>query len=149
MFCPTSNSVGCPLPAQSSNNLPSSYPAGQCVITGDAVANRTAVLTVFGDGVKLESGVRIPGNAAANASSPSPSSSPPASPGAASAPLASPANPDDPLNWVDPAPDGPAEVRGGVALGVEKCAYVGALRLGHHVWQLSGTVASVVYRPPK
>lgn len=133
MFCPTSHSAGCPLPAQSSNNLPSSYPAGQCVITGDAAANRTAVLTVFGDGVKFESGVRIPGNAATNASNPSPSSSPPASPGAASAPLASPANPDDPLNWVDPAPDGPAEVRGGVALGVEKCAYVGALRLGHRV----------------
>ncbi|PRW39380.1 hypothetical protein C2E21_6990 [Chlorella sorokiniana] len=116
LFCPTSNSGGCPLPAQGSN-LPSSFPPGQCVTTGDAVANRTAVLTVFGTGIKFQSGARIAGNQPANETtaspSPSPSASPAASPAAAGAPPASPApNPDDPLTWVDPAPDGPEECQG-------------------------------------
>lgn len=114
-FCPTSQSGGCLLPAQGSN-LPSFLPAGQCTITGDAVANRTAVLTVLGDGVKFESGARIPGSQATNASEASPSPSPSPSPAAAGAPSSPVPNPDDPLTWVDPAPDGPKEVSPTVGL---------------------------------
>ena len=85
---------------------------GQCITTGDAVKNRTAVFTVLGKAVVFESGTRtgpLPSDPPPPSPSPSPIPSP--SPGAPPAPV------DGPEAWVDPAADGPAEVGGAGGVG--------------------------------
>lgn len=42
-LCPSSQTAGCPLPPQGANTAAVTVPAGQCIITGDAMVNRTAV----------------------------------------------------------------------------------------------------------